>query len=129
MGIQDLTRFSILAEACESRYVAVRWLAKASRQLSAEYIDYELLESKLLTWLITGECPYTVYEMDMRKLLKRVDALDDLLEYVTDEEVETQVRLFYKKSIKNKKLTLCDKDDLGSSRLSRVNILLRMAWS
>lgn len=129
MGIQDLSRFNILSEACGSRYVAVRWLAKAARQLGTEYSDYELLESKLLTWLITGQCPYTTYEMDMRKLLRKVDTIDDLLEYVTDEEVEEQVRLFYRKSIRNKRLTLCDNDDLGSSRLSRVNILLRMAWS
>lgn len=125
----NLCEFEKLAEACGNRYVAIQWLSRESRKLFEENKDYRILESKMLSWALTGECPYSETQLARRKFVNKLDNVDELLEYVTDEEVEQEVRTFYKASVKNRKLILCDRDDLGRSRLSRVNILLRMAWA
>ena len=130
MGLQSLCEFNKLADACGSSYAAVRWLSKESRRLGVENSCYHILESKLLTWALTGKCPYTRSQLAFRKLAWREhqDDLEDILEFVSDEDVADLVRSNYSKSVKNRHLTLCDHADLGESRLNRANILLRMAW-
>lgn len=130
MGIQYLTTdFDRIEEACGSRYVAIQWLTKETRRLEELTKHYNIPESKMITWALTGECPYSDVELEIRRRPTLLDRVDDLLEFVDDYEVKQQVRTFYKLSVKNKGLTLCDRVELGESRLSRVNILLRMAWN
>lgn len=130
MGIQTtLIDFQKIEEACGSRYVAIQWVVKETRRLEHLTRHYNIPESKMITWALTGQCPYSKNQLQYRKISKKTDHLDDLLEYVLDEEVKQQVFTFYKLSVKSKRLQLCDRVDLGESRLSRVNILLRMAWN
>lgn len=128
METLNLCEFNKLAEACGNRYVAIKWLSSETRRLFAKNRNYSLLESRVLTWALTGTCPYSRFELERRNISHKVDHIDELLEFVLDEDVCNEVRTFYKISVKNKQLTLCDRVDLGESRLERTNILLRMAW-
>lgn len=120
--------FNKLAEACGNRYVAVKWLSKQARKLYKEKSCYKISESKMITWALTGKCPYSDSQLAMRKHVCEIDNLSEILEFVSDKEISNSVRTFYILSVKNKKLTLCDNYELGENRLERVNILLRMAW-
>lgn len=120
--------FEKLAEACGNRYAAIKWLSKQTRKLYKEKSCYKISEAKMLTWALTGKCPYSDSQLALRKHIYEIDNLSEILEFVTDKEVINSVRTFYILSVRNKKLTLCDTNDLGENRLARVNILLRMAW-
>lgn len=124
-----ISEFERLADACGNRYFAIQWVTKLTRKLEEHTKNYNIPESKMITWALTGQCPYSDFEFDQRKRPDLLDRVNDLLEFVSDDEVKQEVRTFYKLSVKHRKLTLCDRVDLGRSRLSRVNILLRMAWN
>lgn len=129
METQYTVEFDKLEEACGSRYVAIQWLTKETRRLEDLTKDYNIPESRMISWALTGQCPYSDLELQHRKRPDKLDKVGELLEYVTDVEVKQQVILCYKQSVRNKGLKLCDNHDLGEYRLSRVNILLRMAWN
>ena len=129
MEIQRLIEFNKIEEACGNRYVAVQWLTRETRRLEKITKDYNIPESKMITWALTGYCPYSIHQLECRKRPDHLDHLDELLEFVLDEKVKEAVCTFYKLSVKHKRLILCDLADLGESRVSRVNILLRMAWN
>ena len=129
MEIQRLIEFNKIEEACGSRYVAIQWLTRETRRLEELTKNYNIPESKMITWALTGICPYSNFQLECRKRPKQIDHLDELLEFVLDDEVKGAVCTFYKLSVRRKRLLLCDRVELGESRLSRVNILLRMAWN
>lgn len=128
MEIQHSEQFEKIAKACGNRYTAIKWLARRTRELEEKTKDYHIAESKMITWALTGQCPYSDVQLERRKHLAKVDHLSEILEFVTDKEVKDEVITFYKLSVRQKGLQLCDRVELGSSRLSRINILLRMAW-
>ena len=128
MVTQHSEQFDKIAKACGNRYKAVRWLARRTLELEEQTKDYHIAESKMITWALTGKCPYSDSQLAMRKHIYEIDNLSEILEFVLDDEISNSVRTFYILSVKNKKLTLCDNYELGENRLERVNILLRMAW-
>lgn len=123
------TDFDKLEKAFGNRYAAVMWLAEETRRLENLTKRYNIPESKMITWALTGKCPYSDLEMELRKKPKLNDKLDLILEYVTDTEVKDAVKLNYKLSVRNRRLILCNNADLGEHRVVRVNILLQMAWN
>jgi len=128
MEIREIDRFNELAESCGNRYLAVNWIAKWTRSLGNSYKDYQILESKLLTWAITGHCPYIESELEKRRVVTSYDKLEEFLCWVSDERVKTCVKEAYRQSVKGRKLTLVNSDKLNKYEISRANILLRMFW-
>lgn len=128
MLLNDLNRFEEFAESCGNRYLAIRWISKWARQLAAEYRDYAIAESKLLQWVITGHCPYIESELELHRRPTLDDELSEVLEWVSDKEVVSEVRNLYIKGIKNRRLITCSRKDFSKSKISRTNILLRMVW-
>ena len=128
MFTENQPLFNKLADICGNRYLAVRYLASKSRKLGDKYSE-AVMESKLLTWALTGVPPYSEDELDRRvKLDSDVAELEDYLCYVDDDEVAEQVRLYYIKSLRNRGVVLDSSNTLDTYRQMRVNVILRMIW-
>ncbi len=129
MATHDLNRFLEIEKACGNKYLAINMLSRSTRELSQNSQEYHLLDSKLLEWVVTGQAPYSDEILELRKQKYEIlDDLDDLLVEVSDEEVVDTVKMNYKLSVQNKKLTLKINPLLSKSEQSRANILLRMIW-
>ena len=125
---ENLALFNKLANICGNRYLAVKYLSSQSRSLGAQS-EGTVLESKLLTWALTGTPPYSIEEMRRRKEYDSdVAELEDYLCYVDDEEVANQVRKYYRISLRNRHVVLDDSSTLDTYRQMRVNVILRMIW-
>ena len=128
----NLKLFNELADKCGNRYLAARYLASVARNFGSDS-QYKglVLESKLLTWALTGEPPYTEKEIEKRRKFQ-VDSdiadLEDYLCYIDDEEVAQRVRMYYKKSLNSRHVVLDNSGTLDTYREMRVNIIVRMAW-
>lgn len=129
MNISDLATFQHFENAFGNKYLAVKMLAKICRKLGAEKSDYHISESKLMQWVLTGDCPYSKKEMDIRKLISdNIDDINEYLSYVDDEEIQETVKLLYKKSVRLHCLQTCTDKCISPGKRSRINILLRMIW-
>ena len=128
MVIHDLDKFEELATRCGNRYLAIQIVAKAARQFTSNHKEYSLNESKVIQWILTGDCPYTPKQLADRKYINSRSEIDEILCWVSDSEVAEEVRKMYKKSVRSAKLQLSTNSALSNSQLDRANILLRMAW-
>ena len=128
MVIDDLYNFDKLVEACGNRYLAVMFLSESARKLGKIKKEYHLFESKLLQWVLTGQCPYTEIQLESMKERHNSEGLDAILCWVADKQVSDEVRFLYKKSIKNRRITYSTNENLSTSKCDRANILLRMVW-
>lgn len=128
MEIKDLDRFRELAESCGNQYLAINLISRWARELGDQYADCQIDESKLLQWVITGHCPYLESELAYRRIRNDDSTLNDILEWVTDNEISDEVRDLYRLSVKQKHIVYCIRADFNQSQIDRVNILLRMAW-
>ena len=124
----DLKLFNELAEKCGNRYLAARYLASVARNYGKQ-AQGAIAESKLITWALTGQCPYDEEELDRRKFYDSdVAAIEDYLCYIDDREIASQVRKYYIMSLRNRHITLDSSDTFDKYRQMRVNIILRMMW-
>lgn len=128
MVIDDLYDFDKLVEACGNRYLAVMFISESARKLGQKRKEYRISESKLIQWILTGNCPYTDAQLEIMKERPNDEGLEKILCWVTDEQVVKEVKFLYKRSIHNRKLTYSNSNALSQSRIDRVNILLRMIW-
>lgn len=125
---RNLTLFNELADRCGNRYLAARYIASVARRLGKKSKGV-VIESKLITWALTGEQPYDDEELERRRQFDSdVAELEDYLCYVDDSEVAAQVRKYYKISLHNRHVTLDNSNELDTYRQMRVNIILRMIW-
>jgi len=124
----SLKEFNKLAEACGNRYLAIKYLSHQSRILGHQSKG-SVNESKLISWALTGKCPYSKEELEQRQFIDvDIAELENYLCYVDDKEVATQVRTYYRKSVRNKRIVLDTSQTLDLYRQMRVNIILRMIW-
>lgn len=128
MVIKDLERFEELAKSCGNHYLAIRWISQWARELGSEYSDYQISESKLLEWVVSGKCPYLENQLEARRVICTDDGISDFLEWVMDDEIVDEVKSLYKQSVRKHKLQTCKRTDFNQYRISRTNILLRMIW-
>lgn len=129
MVIKDLDKFNELEQLCGNRYLAVQFIIRCTRQLEKKYLGCGLNTSKLIEWVITGESPYTLQEIEKRRLIwQDTNELVEFLCWISDEEVSEEVKKCYKLSLNNHHLTLCCNSKLSEGTRSRVNVLLRMVW-
>lgn len=128
MVIDDLYTFDRLAESCGNRYLAVMFLSESARKLGSKKKDYQIAESKLLQWVLTGTCPYSNKQLDRMKKKVSDDGIENILSWVSDQFVVDKVRFLYKSSIRRRKLLYYRDSKLTKSKVDRINILLRMIW-
>lgn len=118
--------FDELADKLGSPYAAVNYLAKTARKRMSS-IEYPIMESEAISWVLTGEKP----EAKGRKHMSfnyNIHLLDDILSEVDDQEVCSSVRESYAASVKAHHLIYCYHTDLDESRKARVRILIKMVW-
>lgn len=127
MVINDVRRFDEFAESCGNRYVAVRTIAKWARDLGEKLNDYHISESKLIEIILNGKY-YSEAEMDHRRRINDDDHIEDLLEWVIDDEIANEVRYLYRQSIRKRTLQYCSNLKFSQGEISKINILLRMLW-
>lgn len=129
MVISDYTRFREIESAFGNKYVAAMAIAKASRKLGEETTTCHISESKLIQWVLTGNCPYSQSELDVRRAVsEKIDNLDQYLEFVGDEIVRQKVIEYYKQSVRKHKIWYCSEEQISKGKQARINILLRMIW-
>lgn len=120
--------FNKLADQVGNRYLAVKFLARASRNLARNY-DVCALESELLTWALTGDLPDLTQRKYQSLRSQEIYNLYDTMSYVQDKEVVDTVVEGYKQSVKAHHLLYHQNPSLDEYRQGRANILLRMVWA
>ena len=128
MVISDFKLFQEFEKSCGNKYLAVKFIASAARKLGKEKSKYHITESKLIQWVLTGECPYTRAQMEAMYRDPSEDKIDEVLCWISDDAVSNRVRKLYKESIRNRHLIMCEDTNISKSRVDRINILLRMIW-
>ena len=128
MEINDLYLVKELENRCGNRYLAVKFLYSAARKLGKKKKEYHISESKLIQWVISGECPYTDAQLELMRRNTDDDCLNETLSWVSDKEVADRVRMLYRESVRNRRLTYCNDKEVSEGRITRINVLLRMIW-
>jgi len=127
--LEHLNLFKELSSVCGNQYVAINYISSLARKLNTIYRNAHVSESKLITWVLTGNCPYSKEDLEHRLTYDPdIERMNSILCYVNDEEVCEEVRHLYKESLHNKNLTLSCNNNLDTFRRSRANVLLRMIW-
>lgn len=128
MWRSDKEHFRKLVDECGSPYAAVNHIAMEARRKLKE-VDSQILDSKAITWALTGIPPKIHNRNEAYYLRDEAQAyLDDMLCYVDDEDVCESVRNSYKTSKRANHLIYVYKNDLDESRRARVRILTRIVW-
>lgn len=117
--------FDQLADKLGSPFSAIHYISQSARK-KREEVDYSILESEAITWVLTGVAP----KLRARHRFNRLSMplIDELLSYVDDEEVSQSVRTSYEESMKAHHLIYHYHNNLDDNRKSRVRILTRMIW-
>lgn len=128
MWSTDRDLFESFARQCGSRYLAVWFLAKGSRRL-ASTLPPGVIESRLLTWVLTGAQPeiesYLLTRQDSYIEFKN---LSEMIEYVEDDAIKKCVISSYKQSVKHRHLLYEYTENMLEADRVRVRVLTRMAW-
>ena len=129
MWADDSRLFEELAQKCGNRYLAVRWLATAARQLAAQ-IPGVIVESKLISWVLHDVPASEIKYRPIRNLDSDIDRMESLLEFVDDVDIQDAVRWGYKESLKHHHLIYSSNEEfnLDPNQAVRARILLRMLW-
>lgn len=129
MEILNNAQFNEFAEACGNRYLALQLFSEAVRKLESQYAECRIPESKFLTWVLTGQAPYSESKLEYRRYMNsKASEIDNILCQILDKRISDKVTLYYKRSVRNRHLTLCEDDKLSQPELDKINILLRMIW-
>ena len=124
----DHELFEKLDRACGSRYLAVQFISQSCRKLSKKLPGW-IIESKLITWVLTGQVPDLSNSYRMwYSANPEVRDLDEFLCYIDDRKVAKSVRKSYFLSVKSRHLVYEYNNDLDDEQKARVRILLRMFW-
>ncbi len=126
--LTDLKLFNDLADSCYhgNRFEACRWVIKESRRRLSN-LDTSLLESHSLTWVVTGKKP-KFHDDCQAKLLRKFQRVEDLLNYIEDQEIVKSVlkSLGLSKSLNH--LTYSYQNAMSEAQCTRVRILTNILW-
>lgn len=126
MWEKDKYKFKELSEECGSPYAAVNLVSKMARN-KLEETNYQILDSKAISWAITGEQP----DLHTNKQVISADSisdLDDALANIEDKSVAQSVLDSYNASLEATHLIYCYLPELDECRRARVRIITRMIW-
>ena len=118
--------FDKLAKVIGSTYGACMYLAKLSRQKRIELKNI-ISESEAITWAISNKLPDN-YEERVKARSASLRAIEDILNYVEDDEVQNAARQSFRDSIQCEHLVYNYLKVSDSSKQCRVRILTRMMF-
>lgn len=113
-----------------NRYMAVNYIVKLARKLTAKY-NYMLLDSEAISWLLTGAQPKIVtyyYKSLHNKKSPQHAFIDDILCYVDDKGVSFCVNQSIQMSQKANHLIYIYTGVSDEHRQARIRVLTRIIW-
>lgn len=126
MWSQDKNLFPVLVEMCGNRYLAVKFISQCSRRLALKLPKW-IIESKLITWALTGEEPDVSRYVNLHVDPDMRD-LEDYLCYISDENIKYCVRRSYVESIRHHHLLYVYKQSMNEYDQTRVRVVVRILW-
>lgn len=118
--------FDNLAKVIGSTYGACMYIAKLSRQKRIE-LNNLISESEAITWAVTNKLPDN-YEERLKARSASLKSIEDILNYVEDDEVQNAARQSFRDSIQCEHLIYNYLKVNDASKQSRVRILTRMMF-
>lgn len=120
----------IVSEFDNNEFVAVGFIVSLAKKLAAKY-DYLLLDSEVISWLLTGEQPPVLGKV--QKLRKQAEdrkkaLLTDILNYVDDKDIKASVLESVAESTRCQNLVYIYTEVNDKPRQARVHILTRLIW-
>lgn len=131
MEIRELKCMESIEQALGNKFLSCMIVSELARRLgtSKGYYKYHLSESALIEWVVTGKTHYSKLNLENRiAVTEHIDDIDNVLCWVSDEEIVEEVKSLYKESIRNRKLLTCQRKDFNTYQRDRSNILLRLIW-
>ena len=116
--------FSQLDKACGSRYFAILFISQAARRLLDQKDNWSI-ESKLISWVITGEKPPVGIHLNVNPEMREIS---DFLCYIPSDDMKQSVIDSYHLSVRNRHLIYNYNPNFNESEKARVRVLLRMIW-
>lgn len=124
MWANDHQIFHALEQACGSKFLAVKFIAEASRKLSGSKYNWSI-ESRLVSWVISGEMPPKGIHIGLDVEIKEIQ---DFLSYIDDYSIQQCVLDSYRCTVKAHHLVYKYKNNLNEFQQTRVRVLTRMIW-
>lgn len=124
--IDQTKLFNKLSSLLGSKYAATMYLAKKARTKQEE-LKFLITESEALTWALTHKLPPS-FNIRISTKSRKLKDIEDILNYVEDDEVQTAARHSFRLSVKCSHLIYVYIKVTDESRQSRVRILTRIMF-
>ena len=124
MWKEDCSVFQHLCDICGSKFLAIKFVAEASRKLSGGKYNWSI-ESRLISWVITGEMPPKGIHVGLDPEIR---GIEDFLSYIENRDIRLSVLASYHASVKAHHLLYSYVPDLSEFEQTRVRVLTRMIW-
>lgn len=120
-----LEEFNDFVDLIGNQYEAIKLITNEARKRSYKYPFVS--ESSLLTWVVTGEKP-ELNSPDLAKQLRKSNRIEDILNYVSNEDIVKSVNLSIGYSKSQGHLVYRYKNSLSEYEKVRVRILVNIIW-
>lgn len=120
-----LNEFNDFAELVGNRYKAIKLITNEARDRSSRYAFVS--DSSLLTWVVTGKKP-KVYPQDISKQVRKSNRVEDILSYVSNEDIVKSVTMSIGYSKSHGHLVYRYRNSLSDYEKMRVRILVNIIW-
>ena len=120
-----LNEFDDFAELVGNRYKAIKLITNEARDRATRYSFVN--DSALLTWVVTGRKP-KLYPEDISKKIRKSNRIEDILNYVSNEDIVKSVNMSIGYSKSEGHLVYRYRNSLSDYEKMRVRILVNIIW-
>lgn len=123
--VLGLNEFNDFAELVGNRYKAIKLITNEARDRATRYSFVN--DSALLTWVVTGRKP-KLYPEDISKKIRKSNRIEDILNYVSNEDIVKSVNMSIGYSKSHGHLVYRYRNSLSDYEKMRVRILVNIIW-
>ena len=123
--VLGLNEFNDFAELVGNRYKAIKLITNEARDRATRYSFVN--DSALLTWVVTGRNP-KLYPEDISKKIRKSNRVEDILNYVSNEDIVKSVNMSIGYSKSHGHLVYRYRNSLSDYEKMRVRILVNIIW-
>ena len=120
-----LNEFNDFAELVGNRYKAIKLITNEARDRATRCSFVN--DSALLTWVVTGRKP-KLYPEDISKKIRKSNRIEDILNYVSNEDIVKSVNMSIGYSKSQGHLVYRYRNSLSDYEKMRVRILVNIIW-
>lgn len=124
--IDEKRIFDTLSLALGSKYAACNYLSSKAHNKQKEF-NYLISESEAITFALTGDIPSS-YDRRLKARSASLKQIEDILNYVEDEEVQVASRESFRNSVGCGHLVYSYMRISNVNKQARVRILTRMMY-